>query len=100
MRAQQPLSHKDCITIAFRIFREDAARVQLLSDLSGMMRQEDYIRERVLDREVTVYPNIRGRKHLEQYLIEVRDELKKASGKPAAELLQKLDDILNTVEKL
>ena len=49
---------------------------------------------------MNVYPNIRVRKYLEQYLIEVRDELKKASGKPAAELLQKLDDILNTVEKL
>lgn len=99
MRAQQSLKHEDSITLAFRISREDAARVQLLSDLSGMMRQ-DYIRERVLDREVTVYPNIRVRKYLEQYLIEVRDELKKVSGKPAAELLQKLDDILNTVEKL
>jgi len=99
MKASKSIKHEDSVTIAFRLLREDAERMQLLCDLCGMVRQ-DYIRERVLDHEITVYPNSRIRKFLEQYLIEVRDELKNVKGAPSKALLQKLEDILDTVEKL
>ena len=99
MKPNVSVKHEDSVTIAFRLTKEDAARMQLLCNLSGMVRQ-DYIRERVMEHEITVYPNVRIRKYLEDYLVEIRDELKKANGEPSKALLQKLDDILNTVEKL
>ena len=87
-------------TVAFRCSQEEYDEIQMLSDVSGMTKQ-DYLLARARQREVTVNPNIRVRKYLEQYLIEVRDELKRLSSVSArADILTKLSELLEIIDKL
>lgn len=87
-------------TVAFRCSPEEYDEIQMLSDVSGMTKQ-DYLLARARQREVTVNPNIRVRKYLEQYLIEVRDELKRLSSVSArADILTKLSELLEIIDKL
>ena len=87
-------------TVAFRCSQEEYDEIQMLSDVSGMTKQ-DYLLARARQREVTVNPNVRVRKYLEQYLIEVRDELKRLSKVSArADVLTKLSELLTIIERL
>lgn len=87
-------------TVAFRCSQEEYDEIQMLSDVSGMTKQ-DYLLARARQREVTVNPNVRVRKYLEQYLIEVRDELQRLSKVSArADVLTKLSELLAIINKL
>lgn len=87
-------------TVAFRCSQEEYDEIQMLSDVSGMTKQ-DYLLARARQRDITVHPNIRVRKFLEQYLIEVRDELRRLSHIPArSEVLTKLAELLEIIERL
>lgn len=87
-------------TVAFRCSQEEYDEIQMLSDLSGMTKQ-DYLLSRARQHEITVNPNIRVRKYLEQYLLEVRDELKRLSRVSArSDVLTKLSELLEIIEQL
>ena len=87
-------------TGAFRCSQEEYDEIQMLSDLSGMTKQ-DYLLNRARQHEITVNPNIRVRKYLEQYLLEVRDELKRLSRVSArSDVLTKLSELLEIINKL
>lgn len=45
-------------------------------ETSGLTKQE-YIRHKLLNTDIMVYPNIRVQKYLEKYLIELTNELKR-----------------------
>lgn len=87
-------------TVAFRCSPEEYDEIQMLSDVSGMTKQ-DYLLSRARQREITVNPNIRVRRYLEQYLLEVRDELRRLSNISArSDVLTKLSELLAIIEQL
>lgn len=101
MRPTQSLTHKESKTIAFRVSGEVYDKIQLLIDISGMVKQ-DYLLARALDREITVYPNIRVQKYLEKYLTEISEELKRINpgdDVPSA-IMEQLDIVLSFIKQL
>ena len=87
-------------TVAFRCSQEEYDEIQMLSDVSGMTKQ-DYLLARARQREVTVHPNIRVQRYLEKYLVEVRDELQRLSSVSArSDVLTKLSELLAIIERL
>jgi len=63
-------------TVAFRVSREEAAQLNILSGLSGLTKQ-DYLICRVLDKEVTINANPRVFKALRNQLSSVLGELQR-----------------------
>ena len=63
-------------TIAFRMSPEEAELLQRMADASGMTKQ-DYLIERALCREVTVIPNKRMQRYMEEGLLFVYKELRR-----------------------
>lgn len=63
-------------TIAFRTSPEEAELLQRMADASGMTKQ-DYLIERALCREVTVIPNKRMQRYMEEGLLFVYKELRR-----------------------
>ncbi len=87
-------------TVAFRASPEEYDEIHMLSEISGMSKQ-DYLLARARQRDVTVHPNIRIQKYLEKYLVEVRDELRRLSDIPMeSAVLTKLSELLEIIEKL
>ena len=76
MKPDQSLPHRTSKTVAFRVTPEEYDKIQMLADISGK-RKQDYLRDRLLEDEMTVYPNIRVRTYLEKYLKELTDELRR-----------------------
>lgn len=63
-------------TIAFRMSPEEAELLQRMADASGMTKQ-DYLIERALCREVTVIPNKRMQRYMEEGMLFVYKELRR-----------------------
>lgn len=63
-------------TVAFRMSPEEAGLLQRLADISGMTKQ-DYLISRVLGREVTVMPNKRMQRYMEESMFYVYKELRR-----------------------
>lgn len=63
-------------TIAFRMSSEEADLLQRMADASGMTKQ-DYLIERALCREVTVIPNKRMQRYMEEGMLFVYKELRR-----------------------
>lgn len=63
-------------TIAFRMSPEEVELLQCMADASGMTKQ-DYLIERALCREVTVIPNKRMQRYMEEGLLFVYKELRR-----------------------
>lgn len=63
-------------TIAFRMSPEEAELLQRMADASGMTKQ-DYLIERALCREVTVIPNKRMQRYMEEGLLFIYKELRR-----------------------
>lgn len=61
-------------TVAFRMSPEEADLLQRMADASGMTKQ-DYLIERALCREVTVIPNKRMQRYMEEGMLFVYKEL-------------------------
>lgn len=61
-------------TVAFRVDEETFARIDVLSRLSGLSKQ-DYMEARMLDESVIVFPSSRVAKKLLEYAQEVYGEL-------------------------
>ena len=64
------------ITIGFRVSPEEDQKINMRVETSGLTKQE-YIRHKLLNTDIMVYPNIRVQKYLEKYLIELTNELKR-----------------------
>ena len=92
MKPTQSLTHKESKTIAFRVSAEDYDKIQLLIDISGMVKQ-DYLLSRALGREIIVHPNIRIQKYLEKYLVEISTELERIN--PGDVIPPSITDTLN-----
>lgn len=63
-------------TVAFRMSPEEADLLQRMADASGMTKQ-DYLIERALCREVTVIPNKRMQRYMEEGMLFVYKELRR-----------------------
>lgn len=63
-------------TVAFRMSPEEAGLLQRLADISGMTKQ-DYLIERALERNVTVMPNKRMQRYMEDSMLYVYKELRR-----------------------
>ena len=101
MKPTQSLTHKESKTISFRVSAEDYDKIQLLIDISGMVKQ-DYLLSRALGREIIVHPNIRIQKYLEKYLVEISTELERlnlGNNIPPA-VTDKLDMVLSIIKRL
>lgn len=61
-------------TVAFRVDEEAFARIDVLSGLSGLSKQ-DYMEARMLDESVIVFPSSRVVKKLLEYAQEIYEEL-------------------------
>ena len=76
------------VTVAFRVSPEEAYRLDMQVKTSGMLKQ-DFILSRLLGEDIIVRPNIRIQKYLEQYLVELTNELKRV------EQFEQSDDTLD-----
>lgn len=63
-------------TVAFRMSPEEADLLQRMADASGMTKQ-DYLIDRVLCHEVTVVPNKRMQRYMEEGMMFVYKELRR-----------------------
>jgi len=101
MKPIQSLTHKESKTIAFRVSPEDYDRIQMLIDVSGMVKQ-DYLRSCALNREIMVSPNSRVQKYLENYLAEISAELKRLNTDDniPITIVEKLDALLAIIKQL
>lgn len=63
-------------TVAFRMSPEEADLLQRMAGASGMTKQ-DYLIERALCREVTVIPNKRMQRYMEEGMLFVYKELRR-----------------------
>lgn len=84
-------------TIAFRMSPEEAELLQRMADASGITKQ-DYLIERALCRDVTVIPNKRMQRYMEEGMLFVYKELRRLEGdgdipEELAELACMLGDI-------
>lgn len=88
------------ITIGFRVSPEESYRVDMEVLTSGMTKQ-DFILKRLLNEEITVYPNIRIRHYLEKYLVEILAELQRLEKIPEnIDVLENLTYLVKFISKL
>ena len=101
MRASQTMSHKASRTVAFRVTPEEYDRIQMMADISGKSKQ-DYLRDRLLENDITVYPNIRVRSFLEKYLKELTDELRRLNNAEnlSQESAEQIEELLRFTAQL
>ena len=90
-----------CKTVAFRVSPEEADLLQRLADISGMTKQ-DYLISRALEREVTVMPNKKMQRYMEDSMLCVYKELRRiecAGDMPGelAELVKQIGTIFTNL---
>lgn len=84
-------------TVAFRMSPEEADLLQRMADASGMTKQ-DYLIKRALCREVTVIPNKRMQRYMEEGMLFVYKEFRRLeSGGGIPEELADLACILGGI---
>ena len=89
-----------CITIGFRVSPEEAYRIDMEAKTSGYTKQ-DFICQRLLNTSITVRPNIRIQKYLEDYLIELTNELKRLERfEENSDILDNITYIVELVSKM
>lgn len=99
MKPTSSISHKESRTVAFRVTPEQYEMIQMLADISGMVKQ-DYLLSRALQTDITVYPNVRIRKYLEQYLCAILEELRRLQDTPGPDILDRLDVLIRMISSL
>lgn len=84
-------------TVAFRMSPEEADLLQRMADASGMTKQ-DYLIERALCHEVTVIPNKRMQRYMEEGMLFVYKEIRRLeSGGGIPEELTELACMLGDI---
>ena len=79
-----------CKQVTFNLSPEEAYQLDMEVRTSGLQKQE-YIMRRLMNKEITVHPNIRVQKYLEQYLVELTNELKRL------EKIEQENDVLENI---
>ena len=65
------------------------------------MQKTEYLVSRALEKEIVVHPNVRVKKYLKQYLIEIRDELQRLVSVTVEDReLIMLRELLEMIERL
>ena len=82
-------------TISFRISPEETEQLDVKVKLSGMTKQ-DYLINRVLQKEIVVQPNPRVYKALKNQLEAVLDELKRINNGGVDDELLETIQLINT----
>ena len=89
-----------CITIGFRVSPEEAFRIDMEAKTSGYTKQ-DFICQRLLNANITVRPNIRIQRYLEDYLIKLIHELKRLERfEENPDILDNITYIVELVSKM
>ena len=83
-------------TVSFRISPEESKQLDIKVKLSGLTKQ-DYLINRVLQKDIIVQPNPRVYKSLKNQLEEVLSELRKIDNGDNDELLETIKLITTTL---
>ena len=83
-----------CVTVGFRVSKEESDQLNRLVALSGMSKQ-DYIIDRLLERDVVVMGNPRVHKALKDQMSEILYELKRLSS--SSEMKPEFCELIQTV---
>lgn len=83
-------------TVAFRVSPEEAREIDALVALSGLTKQE-YILNRLLDREITVVPSSRIHKALREQVARMYRELRRVAD--GTELSPEMQEVLAVMAK-
>ena len=81
------------INISFRVSPEEDYKIDMYVETSGLSKRE-YICQKLLNTDITVYPNIRVEKYFDKYLIELTSELKRL------EKIEQDSDVLENITYL
>ena len=82
------------VTVGFRVSKEESDQLNRLVALSGMSKQ-DYIIDRLLERDVVVMGNPRVHKALKDQMSEILYELKRLSS--SSEMKPEFCELIQTV---
>ena len=89
-----------CKQVTFNLSPEEAYQLDLEVRTSGLQKQE-YIMRRLMNKEIIVHPNIRVQKYLEQYLVELTNELKRLEKiEQENDVLENISYILKIIDAL
>ncbi|MEG0900183.1 MAG: hypothetical protein RSF40_10810 [Oscillospiraceae bacterium] len=88
-------------TVGFRMSPEENVELDRLIKLSGMTKQ-DYITDRLNNKEIIVNPNPRVFKALKNEIIALTEELKRLSqtSEDSEELMERMRTVVGMVERL
>ena len=84
-------------TVAFRMSPEENGILDFLVSISGLTKQ-DYITDRLLNREITVIPNSRVQKALRNNMLLVYGELKRV--RKASEVSPDMEESIQALTKV
>ncbi len=89
-----------CITVGFRVSPEESYRIDMEVKTSGLAKQ-DFILKRLLNDEIIVRPNIRIQKYLEDYLVDLTNQLKRLERIPQdSEVLDNITYIVRLISQM
>ena len=86
-------------TVAFRMSPEEARLLDMLVETSGLTKQ-DYLIQRVLNREIQVQPSPRLYKKLRTYLLEVKETLERLMDGASWEEIPSAQDLPDMIAHL
>ena len=89
------------VTVAFRMSPEENEQLNHLAQLSGMTKQ-DYIIDRLLQKEIVVHGNPKVYKALKDRVEAVLEELRrlKIGEKPSSERLEEIELMANMMKEM
>lgn len=80
-----------CVTVAFRVSPEEAALINAQVEMSGLSKQE-FIMERLLNKEITVIPSSRVYRALRDQMTNVYRELRRI--RDGSRISPELEDVV------
>ncbi len=90
------LGRRRNVTVGFRVSAEEAREIDSLVALSGLSKQ-DYILRRLTNREVTVLPNVRVQRAVQDEAMRCYEELRRIER--ADEVTPELAEVLSTLAR-
>lgn len=95
--SRDQMGRRRSVTVGFRVSPEEAREIDALVALSGLTKQ-DYILRRLANREVTVYPNVRVQRAVQDQAMLCYEELRRIerAGDVTPELAHVLDTLAET----
>ena len=89
-----------CKTVAFRVSPAEADRLDMQVMTSGMTKQ-DFIIMRLMNEDIIIRPNIRIQKYLQQYLIDIANELRRIERiEQDSDILEMLAYLLGLIKSM